>query len=370
MAAGGIYDHVGGGFHRTAPTACGAFPHFEKMLYDNAQLVDIYRRCLSGDETAALQGDRRGDDRVFVRNLGGRGEGLLLAASMPTRKGSKGNTTSGPTPSWRSSCRRKNWRSATPVYGTGGEQNFELGHVLEIKQPVDEAAEEAQVPAVQLERQLAEHRQEAAGGPAEAAGAGADEKILAAWNGLMIRTLARAGGDSGKARIYQGRRKSRRIHPHRNARRKGRLYHGYAARQAKINAYLDDYAYLNEASLALHLATDNEKWANAARRLSDLQLSLFWDEQGKGCYFTSHHHEALLAQRHAATIRLRRRGTASLSETCCAWPLSPGRTITAFAPGRRWSCSPPHRRFTRRIDEHGPGAGRVSRCQRTGQRIG
>jgi hypothetical protein len=112
----------------------------------------------------------------------------------------------------------------------------------------------------------------------------------------MIRTLARAGVILEKPEYVQAAEKAAEFVLAEMRDEKGKLYHSYAARQAKLDAYLDDYAYVNEALLALHLATGNDKWANAARRLSDLQLQLFWDEQGKACYFTSHHHEALLAR--------------------------------------------------------------------------
>src|SRR5205823_2446873 len=76
----------------------------------------------------------------------------------------------------------------------------------------------------------------------------------------------------------------------------GRLQRTWRGGKAKLNAYLDDYTFLVEGLLALHQATRDDKWLNASRRLTDLQLELFWDAEQKGCYFTSHDHEAILAR--------------------------------------------------------------------------
>ncbi len=299
MADGGIYDHVGGGFHRYSTDRAWRVPHFEKMLYDNAQLADVYSDAYRYTKQRHYKEIVEGTIAFLFRELRD-GGGAFYAALDADSEGVEGKYYVWTDGELAKILSADELAACNAVYGTGGEQNFELGHVLEIKLPIDAAAKKLKLPAVQLERQMAEIDKKLLAARQERRAPARDEKILAAWNGLMIRTLARAGVILEKPEYITAAEKAAEFLLAEMRDEKGRLYHGYAARQAKLNAYLDDYAYVNEGLLALHLATGNEKWANAAKRLSDMQLQFFWDEQGKGCYFTSHHHEALLARTKSA----------------------------------------------------------------------
>jgi uncharacterized protein YyaL (SSP411 family) len=182
------------------------------------------------------------------------------------------------------------------LYGTGGEPNFEDAHVLEMQRTPDEAAKLLKIPSVELERQAAEVRRKLLAARQKRVPPARDDKVLASWNGLMIRALARAGVILERPEYIRAAEKAAEFVLAEMRDEQGRLYRTWRAKQAKLNAYLDDYADVVEGLLALHLATGDEKWANAARRLTDRQLALFWDEQGKGCYFTAHDHESLLAR--------------------------------------------------------------------------
>ncbi len=295
IAAGGIHDHIGGGFHRYSTDRFWRIPHFEKMLYDNAQLVDIYADAYRATKQRHYRAIAEQTVEFVLRDLRDAG-GAFYSALDADSEGIEGKYYVWTDAELAMLLSEEELAACNALYGTGGEQNFELGHVLEIKQPLDDAAKELKIPAVQLERQVEAIGKKLLAARQKRPPPARDDKILTAWNGLMIRALARAGVILEKPEYVRAAEKAAEFILTEMRDEKGRLYHSYAARQPKIDAYLDDYAYLNEALLALHLATDNEKWANAARRLSDMQLSLFWDEQGKGCYFTSHHHEALLAR--------------------------------------------------------------------------
>lgn len=299
MADGGIYDHVGGGFHRYSTDRFWRVPHFEKMLYDNAQLADIYADAFRYTKQRHYQDVVEGTIAFLFRELRDAG-GAFYAALDADSEGVEGKYYVWTSEELAKALTPAELAVCHAVYGTGGEQNFELGHVLEIRQPLDTAAKKLKLPAVQLEKQIADINAKLLDVRQNRRAPARDEKILAAWNGLMIRTLARAGVILGRPDYVGAAEKAAEFILTEMRDEKGRLYHSYAARQAKLNAYLDDYAYVNEGLLALHLATGNEKWANAAKRLSDMQLQLFWDEQGKGCYFTSHNHEALLARTKSA----------------------------------------------------------------------
>jgi uncharacterized protein YyaL (SSP411 family) len=295
MAAGGIYDHIGGGFHRYSTDRYWRVPHFEKMLYDNAQLADVYSDAFRCTQHRHYRAVVEGTIEFVLRDLRDAG-GAFYAALDADSEGQEGKYYVWTDEDLARILSQEELAVCQVVYGTGGEKNFELGHVLEKRRSMDAAAKRLKMPVVQLERQTAEITKKLLAARQQRRAPARDEKILAAWNGLMIRTLARAGVILEKREYIEAAERTAAFILAEMRDEKGRLYHSYAAGKAKLDAYLDDYAYVNEGLLALHLATNNEKWANAARRLSDVQLQLFWDEQGKGCYFTSHTHEALLAR--------------------------------------------------------------------------
>ncbi|MGE5192551.1 MAG: DUF255 domain-containing protein [Deltaproteobacteria bacterium] len=295
MADGGIYDHIGGGFHRYSTDRYWRVPHFEKMLYDNAQLADVYADAYRYTKQRHYRDVVEGTIDFVLRELRD-GGGAFYSALDADSEGAEGKYYVWKKDELAKILPEDELAVCRAVYTTVGDPQFELGHVLERRQSLDAVAKRLRMPAVQLERRLADLNKKLLAVRQQRPAPARDEKILAAWNGLMIRTLARAGVILEKPEYVQAAEKAAEFVLAEMRDEKGKLYHSYAGRQAKLDAYLDDYAYVNEGLLALHLATNNDKWANAAKRLSDLQLQLFWDEQGKGCYFTSHHHEVLLAR--------------------------------------------------------------------------
>jgi uncharacterized protein YyaL (SSP411 family) len=295
MAAGGIYDHVGGGFHRYSTDRFWRVPHFEKMLYDNAQLIDVYAEAYHHSNQKHYQEVVEESIEFVFRELRDP-KGGFYAALDADSEGVEGKfyvwtdaeLAKVLTPEERATC--------NAVYGTGGEQNFEIGHVLELKQSVDDAAKILKRPALQLEQQRRQIDKKLLAARQKRRRPTRDDKILVSWNGLMIRALAKAGVILQKPEYVQAAEKTADFILNEMRDNKGRLLHTYAAGKARLGAYLDDYAFFIEGLLALHLATNDEKWVVAARTLSDLQMELFWDEEGKACYFTSHDHEQLLAR--------------------------------------------------------------------------
>lgn len=295
MAAGGIYDHAGGGFHRYSTDRFWRVPHFEKMLYDNAQLADVYAEAYRHTNQRHYKEIAEETIEFVFRELRDPG-GAFYSALDADSEGVEGKFYVWTDRELAKVLSAEELAVCNVVYGTGGEQNFELGHVLEMKQSIDTAAKKLKMPALQVERRATDIGKKLLAARQLRRRPLRDDKILTAWNGLMIRTLARAGVIFQKPEYVQAAEKAAEFILEEMRDKNGRLYHSYAAKQARFNAYLDDYAYMNEGLLALHLATNDEKWANAAQRLSDMQLAMFWDEEGHGCFFTSHEHEALLAR--------------------------------------------------------------------------
>jgi hypothetical protein len=123
-----------------------------------------------------------------------------------------------------------------------------------------------------------------------------DTKILTSWNGLMIRGMADTGRVLGEKRYVDAAARAADFILAKLRKPDGRLLRTYRSKQAKLNAYVDDYAFFVSGLIALHRATGDEKWLTAARELTEKQLELFWDETGGGFFFTSFDHEALIAR--------------------------------------------------------------------------
>lgn len=299
MAAGGIYDHLGGGFHRYSTDREWHVPHFEKMLYDNAQLASVYaeaflrtsrkpyRQVATGILDFVLR-DLRSPDGAFYSALDAETDGVEGAFYVWQPREIEEHVSAA------------NTELFLDAYGLARPSPFELGYVLHHPEPLSVVAERHEMPLSELQSRLAEAREKLLAVRRERTALLRDDKILTSWNGLMIAALARAGAildrreylnAAEKAAIYV-------LSHMRNA--DGRLLRTSRLGAARLNAYLDDYAFLVDGLLALYDATREDKWLNAAQRLTDDQLELFWDRERNGFFFTTHDHEQLLARQKTA----------------------------------------------------------------------
>lgn len=299
MAAGGIHDQLGGGFHRYSTDRFWRVPHFEKMLYDNAQLIDVYAEAFRKTRNARYRDVVVGIVEFVFRDLTDP-QGAFYAALDADTDGVEGKYYVWSTRDLKAVLSAEELQLARQVYGLEEPPNFELGHVLLMPQTLAEIAQEWNVAPSQIERRVLEIKKKLIAARDRRELPALDDKILTSWNGLMIRALANAGAILDKPEYIQAADKAATFILTQMRDDKGNLRHTYRNQQATLNAYLDDYAFLCEGLLALQQATGDEKWSNAARRLTDAQLDLFWDAQQKGCYFTSHDHEEILAKTKSA----------------------------------------------------------------------
>ena len=297
MACGGIRDQVGGGFHRYSVDRQWDVPHFEKMLYDQAQLLDLYAGAYSLSKNPLYKQVAEEIVAFVERELMSNEGGFFSALDAET------NGIEGEFYVWESRDIDKILGPAAApfkrAYHVKELSDFEHGNVLRLSidqlpgPPHDQAVGSSPTP---LYDEFAVSRQKLLEVRNQRPKLLRDEKILAGWNGLMIGACARAGKLLENAEIVRlGERAA--LFAMANLRnRQGRLLHTYTAGQAKLNAYLDDYAFFIDGLLSLHEATGNAKWLAAAKQLQDDQLKLFRDEAGGGFFFTSHDHEELLAR--------------------------------------------------------------------------
>ena len=295
MAAGGIYDHVGGGFHRYSTDRYWHVPHFEKMLYDNAQLADVYLEAFRHSGESYYRAVAEGIIEFVVRDLSAL-QGAFYSSLDADSEGGEGRYYVWSDAQLAETLTPDELAVCQVVFGTSQSPELEAGHVLAMTHSIDDAAMELKTSAAHLERQLGTIRHKLLVARQKRPAPARDEKVLTSWNGLMIRALARGGVILQKPEYTRLAANAAEFILATMRDDQGRLYRSYSRDQPHIAAYLDDYAFLIDGLLALHLATGDERWGNAARRLVDQQIKLFWDDAGKGFYLSSNHHETLLAR--------------------------------------------------------------------------
>jgi uncharacterized protein YyaL (SSP411 family) len=281
MASGGIFDQVGGGFHRYSTDGRWLVPHFEKMLYDNALLVRLYTHAwqLTGDDRYRRVAGRTAD--YLLRELR-HADGGFFSSQDADSEGVEGRFFV-----W--SFQELTGIAGEPVarhLGATPEGNWEGSNVLWTPQPAGEELE-VQVDAV-LPR-LFEAR-EARVHPAT------DDKVLAAWNGLAVSALAEAGRSFGEPRYLDAAAAAASFVLGALTGDGGRLLRSWREGRAGGPGYLDDHACMAEACLTLYETTFDLRWLREARRLAGAMVELFADPGGDGFYQTGRDAEQLVVR--------------------------------------------------------------------------
>ena len=283
MASGGINDQIGGGFARYSTDENWTVPHFEKMLYDNALLARAYLHGwqVSGDpilrrtaqETLdwALR-EMTGPEGGFYSALDADSEGVegkFYVWSLDELHDVLGDDAD----------------IALPWLGASVRGNFEGKNILESRgaEPPPEVRE--RIRSALLAAREARIRP------------GLDDKRLTSWNALMISALADAGATLERDDYLDAARRAAAFVLDDLYDADGRLLRTYNAGQAKLNAYLEDHAFLLEALLTLYEATFEPRWFHAARELADTMIERFADPEHGGFFQTSSDHERLVSRR-------------------------------------------------------------------------
>ena len=297
---GGIRDHVGGGFHRYSTDRYWRVPHFEKMLYDNGQLATVY--------TLAYEQTPRDDYRrvvaetlEFVLREMTDASGAFHSAIDAETNAEEGSYYVWTRDEVEQALSPDEYQLWAAVYGLDGKPNFEERYIPLLSAPLAETAKKQGLSEQQLNDRLQPIRRKLLAARDQRERPLTDTKIITGWNGLMIGGLAAAGRVFENEQYTAAAARAADFLLAKLRDDEGRLLHTYAAGEAKIPAYLDDYAFLVDALIGLHRATGEARWLDAAERLTEEQLELFWDERVGGFFFTSSRHEELFARSKQAT---------------------------------------------------------------------
>ena len=296
MAWGGIRDHLGGGFHRYSVDRYWRIPHFEKMLYDNGQLASVYVEAYALTKREDYARVVRETLDFVLRELRDP-QGGFYAALDAESEGEEGKFYRWEKKELTALLTPAEWERFAPVYGVSGAPNFEDEYyVPQFDRSLAEHARGRSQDEATLERDLAAIRGKLLTARNRRARPLTDTKILTSWNGIMIRGFADAGRVLRDDRYLQAARDAASFVLDKLRAPDGRLQRTFGGGQAKLNAYLDDYAFLVDGLIALHRATGEQRWLQAADQLTARQIELFWDDKQGGFFFTSSDHESLLAR--------------------------------------------------------------------------
>ncbi len=315
MRRGGIYDHIGFGFHRYSTDREWLVPHFEKMLYDQAMLVLAYTEAFEATSQPEFATVVR-ELLTYVQRDMTSSEGGFYSAEDADSEGVEGkfnvwsieevNTILGP----------KDAKIARTVWNLEASGNFsdeasgeESGlNIPHLAQPLAESASELGVDLDVLSTRIEQIRKKLFAARELRIHPLKDDKILADWNGLMIAAMARAGSSLGDDSYIKAAEKAgafvmksmrrpdgRLLHRHRNLHGHSNL-HGHRNNETDIPAFLDDYAFLTWGFLELYAATLDAQHLETALELEKQTIALFADQESGGLFFSAMDNEQLLVR--------------------------------------------------------------------------
>jgi uncharacterized protein YyaL (SSP411 family) len=301
MAEGGIYDQLGGGFHRYSTERTWTVPHFEKMLYDNAQLVELYSEAYRDDPDPLYK--RVVDETIaFILREMTSPEGGFYSALDADSEGKEGEFYVWTAEQIEQALGEKDAAIFRAAYGVTGPPTFEeKASVLRITRPLAEVAKDQKMTEAELREKLGVLRTKLLAVREKRPRPFLDTKVLTAWNGQMIAGLAVAGQtfknpDYNKAatRAADFVLANLRTKDGRLLRTYGKTGDGKA--QAKLTAYLDDYAFLVHGLLCLRDATNDARWLTEAKALTDTMVKWYSDNAAGGFFYTASDAEKLFAR--------------------------------------------------------------------------
>ncbi len=293
MARGGMYDHVGGGFARYSTDRRWLVPHFEKMLYDNALLAKAYLGGyqVTGDDL--FRGVATESLDYILREMISP-EGGIYSSTDADSEGEEGKFFVWTPEQIAEILDEEAARRFNAYYDITPAGNWEGKSIPNTPQPLPAVADELGIEPEELERSLAEARARVYMARNKRVRPGLDDKILTAWNGLMIGALAEGYRVLGDRRYLEAAERAADFVLRTLSREDGGLFRTYRAGRAHLNAYLEDYAYLSEGLIDLCEAGGSIRWLREADRLADRMLADFIDQESGSFYSTAIDHEELI----------------------------------------------------------------------------
>ncbi|HEY0762253.1 MAG TPA: thioredoxin domain-containing protein [Pyrinomonadaceae bacterium] len=294
MANGGIYDQIGGGFHRYSTDAKWLVPHFEKMLYDNALLSRLYLHYfqVSGEQSA--RETVAGILDYVLREMTHAGGGFYSTQDADS-EGHEGKFFVWDIEEIRQALGEKDAAVFSAYYNITAAGNFEGKNIPNVTRSKEDIAKAQGMSEAELDTAIEESRRKLFELRETRIKPDRDEKILTAWNGLMLASFAEAGVILNRPDYTDAARRNAEF-VLANLSEDGKLLRTWKDGRAKFNAYLEDYAFLSEGLVTLFETTGESRWLKEALALTDRMIEEFWDDESGGFFFTGKSHESLIVR--------------------------------------------------------------------------
>lgn len=311
MSAGGMYDHLGGGFHRYSTDESWQIPHFEKMLYDQAILIQTYTEGFQITHNKEYEKTIRQSCDYVLRDMQHADGGFFSAEDADSQDPYEKDIThakEGAYYLWQKKHVEELLKDKAEIfiylYGIKEEGNARLDphqeflarNVLSQEHSLDEAVKHFNKDKNEIIESLEASKKQLFSERQKRKRPYLDDKILTDWNGLMISALSRAGAVLNEPHYVESAQKTADFILQNLRDSKGRLLHRFRDSGADILGTLDDYAFFINGLLDLYEATFELKYLTEADQLREKMLELFWDEAQGGFFFTAHDSEMLIVR--------------------------------------------------------------------------
>lgn len=296
MARGGMYDQIGGGFHRYSVDAVWLVPHFEKMLYDNALLARLYLHAYQLTDKPIYRRIVEETLDYVVREMTDPAGGFYSTQDADS-EGEEGKFFLWTPEEIKSTLGEETGDIFCQAYDVKPGGNFEGRTIVNLPTPLEQVAEQLNLPPEKLAEILREARQQLFTEREKRIKPGRDEKILTAWNGLMVAAFAEAGRVLDRP-DYTAVAQNNAEFILSTLKKEGRLCRTWKADpgEAKLMGYLEDYAFYADGLLALYQTTFEPRWFQEARALMEVVLDHFSDPENGGFFDTADDHEQLVTR--------------------------------------------------------------------------
>ncbi|PKQ61759.1 thioredoxin domain-containing protein [Labilibaculum filiforme] len=295
MAMGGIYDQVGGGFARYSVDAIWKVPHFEKMLYDNAQLISLYAEAYQLTKIPEYKQVIQQTLEFVNRELS------LPQAGFYSSLDADSEGVEGKFYVWEKSevdaLLKEDSELFCEFYGITNPANWEEGNILMIQTDKKSLAKKYKISVKQLELKLERDRRFLLHKRTKRIRPALDDKALTSWNALMLKGYVDAYKALGDQNYLNRAIQNAEFMQQHLWKGKAHLHRNYKDGNSKINAFLDDYSFTIEAFVALYQASFNEEWLLKANDLLEQVLLHFSDEKSGMFFYTSNEDDALIARK-------------------------------------------------------------------------
>jgi len=294
MSLGGMYDQLGGGFHRYSVDAKWLVPHFEKMLYDNALLSRFYLHLFQATKDPAARRIAEETLDYVVREMTDAAGGFYSSQDADS-EGEEGKFFVWSRREVLEILGDREGELFCRYFDVTEGGNFEGENILHVTSTIADVAAKNKLSGEELQAIINSGRQKLFALREQRIKPGRDEKVLTAWNGLMLSSFAEASAildRSDYRRVAEANGRFLLSHLQND----GLLLRTYKDGEARLNAYLEDYACLIDGLISLYEATGELTWLESAIALADKMIEQFWDDSEGGFFFTGKSHEKLIVR--------------------------------------------------------------------------